>query len=97
MTFREIITGTAPFENKKNDTAVIFYVIAGNRPAIPAPFKDNADMVALMKRSWDLEPKNRPTAEEVGNVLDRNFPGPKSTGWFASFGGALSAILRWPF
>ncbi|GBB85075.1 hypothetical protein RclHR1_11650002 [Rhizophagus clarus] len=67
MIIWEITTGCKPFANIEHDHNLIYNIIDGKRPEIT---EDTPEFLAsLMKRCWDLDPKNRPTAEEIIKIF----------------------------
>ncbi|RIA95214.1 kinase-like domain-containing protein [Glomus cerebriforme] len=63
MLMSEIISGEVPFIDRDYDLHLAFDICEGKRPLIPEyapePYAD------LMKRCWDPDPTNRPTAYEL--------------------------------
>ncbi|CAB4390367.1 unnamed protein product [Rhizophagus irregularis] len=63
----ECTTGCKPFANIEHDQNLIYDIIDGKRPEIT---EDTPELLAnLMKRCWDSDPKNRPTAWEIKNSI----------------------------
>ena len=63
MIMWELTTGCKPFANADHDTNLIYKIIDGERPKIT---NDTPECFTnLMKRCWDSDPDNRPTAEEL--------------------------------
>jgi serine/threonine protein kinase len=93
MTTLEIYTGYAPFHEKKNDSAVIFMVIDGKRPALPKEIEE-CHLKQLVEKCWRQEPSERPVSTEVVRHLSENTPKPgffqwvweKFSAYFSSFG-----------
>jgi len=71
MTMVEICTGKAPFSEKRNDSAVIFYVIAGGRPELPHALSERAAIRELIERCWKKDPNERPTATVVRDAMEK--------------------------
>src|SRR5437773_4334184 len=62
-------TGKKPFYNISHDQHLILNILEGKRPEIT---KDTPEFYAdLMKKCWDPNPENRPTAEEIWKCLKR--------------------------
>src|SRR5438128_5928254 len=63
MIMWEYTTGKKPFHDRPHDHRLILDILKGERPQItedtPKPYAE------LMKRCWDHNPENRPTAEEI--------------------------------
>ncbi|PKC09528.1 kinase-like protein, partial [Rhizophagus irregularis] len=67
MIMWECTTGCKPFANIEHDQNLIYNIIDGKRPEIT---EDTPEFLAnLMKRCWDSDPKNRPTAWEILFIL----------------------------
>ncbi|TFK38547.1 kinase-like domain-containing protein [Crucibulum laeve] len=69
MTIIEIYTESPPFSVKKNDSAVIFAILAGKRPEIPANVAKNKILAEVVTNCWSQLPENRPSAESVCKTL----------------------------
>jgi len=69
MTVIEIFTGKIPFDQKKNDSSVIFAVLTGGRPDLPAFLKEQKGLGELVQECWNKEPGRRPTSREVTKRL----------------------------
>src|SRR6185295_6119992 len=68
MIMWEHTTGKKPFHDRPHNHLLISDILNGERPQIA---NDTPEFYAeLMKRCWDYDPKNRPTAEEIYNCLD---------------------------
>ncbi|RGB38343.1 kinase-like domain-containing protein [Rhizophagus diaphanus] len=67
MIMWECTTGCKPFANIEHDHNLIYNIIDGKRPEIT---EDTPEFLAnLMKRCWDSDPKNRPTAWMITKML----------------------------
>lgn len=66
MTGYEILTGGVPLE----DAHDIDVVLEGRRPILPSNTKPW--MEALLKRCWQREPSERPTFQEIVDILKEN-------------------------
>ncbi|POG76078.1 kinase-like domain-containing protein [Rhizophagus irregularis DAOM 181602=DAOM 197198] len=67
MIMWECTTGCKPFANIEHDHNLVYNIIDGKRPEIT---EDTPEFLAnLMKRCWDSDPKNRPTAWEIKNSI----------------------------
>src|SRR5207302_3909608 len=67
MIMWEFTTGKKPFHDRSHNHRLILNILEGERPEIT---KDTLEFYAdLMKKCWDPNPENRPTAEEVHNCL----------------------------
>src|SRR5437667_11531484 len=63
MIMWEFTTGKKPFHDRSHNHYLILDILKGERPQIT---NDTPKFYAeLMKKCWDHNPKNRPTAEEV--------------------------------
>jgi len=89
MTILEIFTGKIPFSQKKNDSSVIFYVLDGGRPELPAFLKDQEVLRKLVQNCWDKDSDNRPTSRAVCEILAVHQPGKAITS------GDESSNLPW--
>ena len=68
MIMWEHTTGKKPFHDRPHNHLLISDILNGERPQIT---NDTPEFYAeLMKRCWDHDPKNRPTAEEIYDCLD---------------------------
>ena len=67
MIMWEHTTGKKPFHYRAYDHILILDILKGERPQIT---DDTPELYAeLMKRCWDHNPENRPTAKEIYNSL----------------------------
>jgi len=67
MIMWEFITGEKPFHNRPHDYCLILDILKGERPQVT---DDTPEFYAeLMKRCWDHDPGNRPTAKEIKDCL----------------------------
>src|SRR5947199_5320914 len=63
MIMWEHTTGKKPFYNRSHNHGLILDILEGKRPKIT---EDTPEFYAdLMKKCWDPNPKNRPTAREI--------------------------------
>jgi len=93
MTAIEVFTGKIPFSQKKNDSSVIFSVLDGGRPELPAFLKEKESLGALVRECWDQEPSGRPISRAVTERLRTGASGlavapgagNTSNGWFGSW------------
>ncbi|KAJ7590438.1 kinase-like domain-containing protein [Mycena floridula] len=69
MTVIEIYTENRPFNAIKNDTTVLYAVISGKRPDIPANIKESGSLRRLIERCWDQNPSKRPTVSSICESL----------------------------
>src|SRR5438105_14442922 len=68
MIMWEFTTGKKPFHDRPHDQYLILDILKGERPQIT---DDTPEFYSkLMKRCWDHDPKNRPTAWEIYFSLD---------------------------
>jgi len=70
----EIFSGMVPFQHLKNDAAVIFSVIQGQRPKHPPVDLCHAhglddDMWVFMQKLWTTLPSDRPSARKAVKYL----------------------------
>ena len=69
MIMWEHTTGKKPFHDRPHDHYLMLDILNGKRPQIT---DDTPEFYAeLMKKCWNHNPKNRPTAEEIWNHLKR--------------------------
>ena len=77
MIMWEFTTGKKPFHDRPHDEYLMLDILKGERPQIT---DDTPEFYTeLMKKCWDHNPENRPTAEEIfdyiykyyGNILDK--------------------------
>src|SRR6266511_2369294 len=67
MIMWEFTTGKKPFYDRSHNHCLILDILNGERPQIT---EDTPEFyVELMKRCWDPNPKNRPTANEIFNCI----------------------------
>ena len=63
----EFTTGKKPFHDRSHNHCLISDILKGERPQIT---DDTPEFYSkLMKRCWDHNPENRPTAEEIEDYL----------------------------
>ena len=63
MIMWEFTTGKKPFHDRPHDHYLMLDILKGERPQIT---DDTPEFYSkLMKRCWDHDPENRPTAEEI--------------------------------
>jgi len=93
MTIIEIFTGKIPFNQKKNDSSVIFTVLDGGRPELPPFLNDQESLRVLIQDCWQQMPSKRPTSRAVNDRLRTGTPeiteasgvDNTSKGWFGSW------------
>src|SRR5207248_7637670 len=67
MIMWEFTTGKKPFHDRPYDEYLVLDILKGERPQIT---DDTPEFYAeLMKKCWDHDPKNRPTAREIFNCF----------------------------
>src|SRR5205807_5074677 len=67
MIMWEHTTGRKPFHDRPHDHILVLDILNGERPEITG---DTPEFYAeLMKKCWDYNPENRPTAEEIWNCF----------------------------
>src|SRR6185295_4135000 len=67
MIMWEHTTGKKPFHDRPHNHLLMMDILNGERPQIA---DDTPEFYAeLMKRCWDHDPENRPTAEEIRDCL----------------------------
>ena len=67
MVMWEYTTGKKPFHDRPHNHCLISDILKGERPQIT---DDTPEFYAeLMKRCWDHNPENRPTADEIFNCF----------------------------
>ncbi|KAG9300790.1 hypothetical protein G9A89_023588 [Geosiphon pyriformis] len=64
MLLWELSTGKPPFHDCPHDQILIIAILNGQRPNITSPFIP-PPIAKLIKRCWDANSKNRPTAREL--------------------------------
>ena len=68
MIMWEHTTGKKPFHDRSHNHCLITDILKGERPQIT---DDTPEFYAkLMKKCWDHNPENRPTAEEIDDSLE---------------------------
>src|SRR3989440_9697662 len=69
MIMWEFTTGKKPFHDRPHDHYLMLDILKGERPQIT---DDTPEFYAeLMKRCWDHDPENRPTAKEIKDCLGK--------------------------
>ena len=64
-------TGKKPFYDRTHDQYLMLDILKGERPQIT---DDTPEFYAeLMKKCWDHNPENRPTAEEIHDCLEEYY------------------------
>ena len=72
MIMWEFTTGKKPFHDRSHNHILISDILKGERPQIT---DDTPEFYAkLMKRCWDHNPENRPTAKEINDCLCEYYP-----------------------
>ena len=71
------MTGEPPFASKKNDSSVIFIVLANKRPQLPPVMVTHEKLGALVEECWVQAPKSRPDMRNVCLRLESDILGPK--------------------
>ncbi|KAJ7883485.1 kinase-like domain-containing protein [Mycena olivaceomarginata] len=68
----EIMTGNVPFHDLQHEMAVMFKVLAGDRPSRPTSCSAAAldGLWALMQKCWEQDAQMRPTAAEIVEQLE---------------------------
>jgi serine/threonine protein kinase len=70
LIFYEILTGTPVFSPKLALMQLIRQARSTVRPEIPDEVRP--EFAGLIQRSWDPEPRNRPSIDEIWNYFSRN-------------------------
>src|SRR5947208_5990201 len=71
MIMWELTTGKKPFHDRPHDHHLMLDILKGERPEIT---EDTPEFYAdFMKKCWDPNPENRPTAEKVCNCLREHY------------------------
>src|SRR3989440_8150532 len=71
MIMWEFTTGKKPFHDRSHNHILISDILKGERPQIT---DDTPEFYAeLMKKCWDHDPENRPTAEEIFICLEEYY------------------------
>src|SRR5436309_13387226 len=71
MIMWEHTTGKKPFYDREHNHILISDILKGERPQIT---DDTPEFYAeLMKRCWDHDPENRPTAEEIHECFNEYY------------------------
>lgn len=74
MTCYEVLTGRQPFEGYDDTNYdVVFH---GDRPKLPSKMKDW--IKGLLRRCWSQDPCERPTFEEIVNIIEKEEPSAKA-------------------
>src|SRR4051794_38607956 len=67
MIMWEFTTGKKPFHDRSHDQYLMLDILNGERPQIT---EDTPEFYAeLMKKCWDINPKNRPIAKKIYDCL----------------------------
>ncbi|GBB86039.1 hypothetical protein RclHR1_01250002 [Rhizophagus clarus] len=82
-----------PFNNKDHDANLILDIIRGLRPQISPKMGIPTHIVDLMKKCWDSDPKNRPTAQQIIETLGNRKIGPNET-YLANFHRKKYSLLK---
>ncbi|KAG6825413.1 hypothetical protein H0H93_000726, partial [Arthromyces matolae] len=91
-------TGTVPFANIQNDSAITYHIMSGNRPSRPLDsslawhsYGLTEPMWLLMQKCWERDPHKRPSVKDIVTQLkcDISFDGAtsssigfRSPGWY---------------
>src|SRR5437764_14148925 len=71
MIMWEFTTGKKPFHDRPHNHYLIFNILRGERPQIT---NDTPEFYAeLMKKCWNHNPENRPTAREINDCLGKYY------------------------
>ncbi|KLO12770.1 kinase-like protein [Schizopora paradoxa] len=69
MVVLELVTGKAPFHEKRNEAQVVLALNINERPSKPPASAEKIgfceNLWTLMQHSWDSKPEHRPRAEEL--------------------------------
>jgi hypothetical protein len=76
MTCYEVLTGLQPFENEGYDDSNYDVVFHGERPKLPSKMKDW--IKGLLRRCWSQDPSERPTFDEIVNIIEKEEPSAKA-------------------
>jgi serine/threonine protein kinase len=68
MIMWELTTGCRPFTNVEHNTDFIYEIIDGKRPNITNDTPE--DFANLMKKCWNSDPKKRPSAKKICEILN---------------------------
>src|SRR5205823_10075079 len=69
MIMWEHTTGKKPFHDRSHNHCLILDILEGKRPEIT---EDTPEFYAdIMKKCWDSNPENRPTAVEIRECLQK--------------------------
>ena len=68
MIMWELTTGCKPFVNIEHDTDFIYDIIDGKRPEFTNDTPE--DFANLMKKCWNSDPKKRPSAKKICEILN---------------------------
>jgi len=96
MTMIEILTGKPPYGKIRNDSAVIFRIIKGERPEMPESIENLDDIKDLISWTWKKDPKDRPSAAQVWQSLEKHVHGDsvETSGSYNPFRFAMFYIRR---
>ncbi|KAF8187284.1 kinase-like domain-containing protein [Mycena galopus ATCC 62051] len=90
-TILEIYTGNHPFPHLQDVEIIHNVVIKHERPEIPSnAVAQLKDLHPLLKRCWQNDPRQRPSATEIGNVLRL-----EPLEWKGAVGGPTSPFSMW--
>ncbi|KAG9306940.1 hypothetical protein G9A89_004039 [Geosiphon pyriformis] len=70
MILWELATGMPPFHDFSHDQNLIIAILNGQRPNITSLLIPSC-IAELIEKCWDINPSNRPTAEEVEKKLNK--------------------------
>jgi len=73
MIMYEVLTGYPPFTNESHDTNLALKIVQGTRPQFPQQVKYPQLLIDLIKKCWEQEPNNRPTAREISSIVGEWF------------------------
>jgi serine/threonine protein kinase len=73
MIMYEILTDLPPYAEQAHDVNLALQICQGIRPKFPEQVKYPQLLIDLIKRCWDNEPDNRPTARKISEIVERWF------------------------
>lgn len=70
-----MLTERPPFHETENDLVVIERVVDGKRPVLDDQIRSAPELSSLLIRCWDQQPKNRPSATDIVQQIEKALQG----------------------